>query len=181
LKLAELRGRLAAEQRARWEDIKKGYQRIKRMGGKDDDPVVRVTGTLTMLADQLEGIRGAIGKATAVTQEGARGRELRAWLEPELGRLSESLRSIAQPRVEVQVETDRSVAELLGQYLSLVERTVAPLAKSATQSAFGVRAVEGQLGEVEALVRSLDEKIRSAIARGRPGSQPPPGGREPAG
>jgi len=189
LKLADLRGRLTPEQAARWEEIKKGYQRLKRMGGKEDDPVVRMTGTLTLLADQLEGIRGAIGQgvAAAQEQEGARGRELKAWLEPEMGRLGEALRSTAQPRVDVKVETDRSVAELLTQYLSLVERTVAPLAKSATQSAFGVRAVEGQLAELETLLRSLDEKLKAALARGRAGSQPPPprfdaqlGGESPA-
>ncbi len=174
LKLGELRNRLTPEQRARWEEIKKGYQRIKRMGGKDDDPVVRVTGTLTMLADQLEAIRGAIGAAAAAAQaEGAKGRELRAWLEPELGKLSTALTSVAQPRVEVEVETDRSVSELVAHHLSLVERTVAPLAKAATQSAFGIRAMESQLSELATLLRSLDEKIRAAAARGK-GSQPPP-------
>ncbi|HSN98994.1 MAG TPA: DNA repair ATPase [Candidatus Nanopelagicales bacterium] len=174
LKLGEMRGRLSPEQKARWEEIKKGYTRIKRMGGKDDDPVVRVTGTLTMLADQLEAIRGAIGKAIAASQEGAKGRELKAWLEPELGKLSKTLQSLAQPRVEVQVETDRSVAEIVSQYLGIVEQTVAPLARSATQSAFGVRAMEQQIGEIETLIRSLDEKLKEAVSRGRPGSNPPP-------
>ncbi len=74
LKLAELRGRMTPKQAARWDDIKKGFVRIKRMGGKEDDPVVRVTGTLSMLGEQLEGIRGAIGKAAAVAQAGTRGR-----------------------------------------------------------------------------------------------------------
>ena len=175
LKLGELRKRMTPVQAARWEEIKKGYQRIKRMGGKDDDPVVRVTGTLTMLADQLEGIRGAIGKAAAATQaEGARGRELRTWLEPELGRLVNAMKTVAQPKVEVGIETDRSVSELVAHHLSLVERTVSPLAKAATQSAFGIRAIESQLSELSTLLRSLDEKIRAATARGKGGSQPPP-------
>lgn len=175
LKLGELRNRLTPVQKARWDEIKKGYQRVKRMGGKDDDPVVRVTGTLSMLAEQLEGIRGAIGKAAATAQaEGARGRELRTWLEPELGRLTNAMKSIAQPKVEVEIETDRSVSELVAHHLSLVERTVSPLAKAATQSAFGIRAIESQLSELSTLLRSLDEKIRAATARGKPGSQPPP-------
>ncbi|EYF00184.1 DNA repair ATPase [Chondromyces apiculatus] len=173
LKLAEMRGRQSAEQKARWEEIKKGFQRVKRMGGKDDDPVVRVTGTLTMLAEQLEGIRGAIGGAVAASQEGAKARELKGWLEPELHRLSAAMRSLAQPKVDVHVETDRSVSEVVAQYLSLVEQTVTPLAKSATQSALGVRAVEKHLGEVEELVRSLDERLKEALSRGKSGGAPP--------
>jgi hypothetical protein len=171
LKLAELRGRLGPEQKARWAEIKSGYQRIKRMGGKDDDPVVRVTGTLSMLGEQLEGIRGAIGKAVAVAQAGdSRGKEMKGWLAPELDKLSAALRGVAQPKVEVTVETDRSVSEFVGHHLSLVERMVAPLAKATTQSAFGIRAIEAQVSELGQALRALDEKLRGA----RPGSQPPP-------
>ncbi|WP_437605543.1 DNA repair ATPase [Sorangium sp. So ce834] len=175
LKLGELRGRHSPEQRARWEEIKKGYQRIKRMGGKEDDPVVRVTGTLSMLGEQLEGIRGAIGKAAAVAQAGdGRAREVKQWLAPELERLSAALKGVAQPKVEVKVETDRSVSEFVGHHLSLVERIVAPLAKATTQSAFGIRAIEAQIAELGQALRSLDEKVRGAA---RPEAQPPPGER----
>ncbi|WP_437541946.1 DNA repair ATPase [Sorangium sp. So ce367] len=172
LKLAELRGRMTPEQAARWDEIKKGFMRIKRMGGKEDDPVVRVTGTLSMLGEQLEGIRGAIGKAAAVAQAGdARAREMKQWLAPEMERLSAALKGVAQPRVDVKVETDRSVSEFVGHHLSLVERIVAPLAKATTQSAFGIRAIEAQVSELAQGLRSLEEKVRAAA---RPQSQPPP-------
>ncbi|WP_437323247.1 DNA repair ATPase [Sorangium sp. So ce381] len=172
LKLAELRGRMTPEQAARWDEIKKGFVRIKRMGGKEDDPVVRVTGTLSMLGEQLEGIRGAIGKAAAVAQAGdARAREMKQWLAPEMERLSTALKGVAQPRVDVKVETDRSVSEFVGHHLSLVERLVAPLAKATTQSAFGIRAIEAQVSELAQALRSLEEKVRAAA---RPQSQPPP-------
>ncbi|WP_438022667.1 DNA repair ATPase [Sorangium sp. So ce233] len=172
LKLAELRGRMTPEQKARWEEIKRGFVRIKRMGGKEDDPVVRVTGTLSMLGEQLEGIRGAIGKAAAVAQAGdARAREMKQWLAPEIERLSTALKGVAQPRVDVKVETDRSVSEFVGHHLSLVERIVAPLAKATTQSAFGIRAIEAQVAELGQALRSLDEKVRAGA---RPPSQPPP-------
>ncbi|XYH93722.1 DNA repair ATPase [Sorangium sp. So ce1128] len=172
LKLAELRGRMTPEQQARWDEIKRGFVRIKRMGGKEDDPVVRVTGTLSMLGEQLEGIRGAIGKAAAVAQAGdARAREMKQWLAPEIERLSGALKGVAQPRVEVKVETDRSVSEFVGHHLSLVERLVAPLAKATTQSAFGIRAIEAQVSELGQALRSLDERVRAAA---RPQSQPPP-------
>ncbi|MGK4003452.1 DNA repair ATPase [Sorangium sp. So ce1036] len=172
LKLAELRGRMTPEQRARWDEIKKGYLRLKHLGGKEEDPVVRVTGTLSMLGEQLEGIRGAIGKAAAVAQAGdLRAREMKQWLAPEIERLSAALRGVAQPKVEVSVEADRSASELVGQQLSLLERVVSPLAKATTQSAFGIRAIEAQIAELGQALRAIDERVRAAA---RPQSQPPP-------
>ncbi|MCB9596338.1 MAG: DNA repair ATPase [Sandaracinaceae bacterium] len=63
LKLAEMRGRLTAEQAARWDEIKKEYRRLKSMGGGDDDPVVRLTGSLSHLGKQLDQIESAIRDA----------------------------------------------------------------------------------------------------------------------
>ena len=62
LKLGELMGTLDDEQSARWETIKREYQRIKSTGSGDDDPVTRVTGTLTGLTTQLEGIRTVLSE-----------------------------------------------------------------------------------------------------------------------
>jgi len=63
LKLAEMRGRLSEAQAKRWEEIKREYRRLKTVGGAEDDPVVRVTGTLSGLGAQLEQIRAAIEDA----------------------------------------------------------------------------------------------------------------------
>ncbi|MEM9188304.1 MAG: DNA repair ATPase [Myxococcota bacterium] len=63
LKLAEMRGRMTDEQRARWEEIKAEFRRQKSMGGAEDDPVTRVTGTLSVLGQELSSIREALGKA----------------------------------------------------------------------------------------------------------------------
>lgn len=59
LKLAELRKRQTPEQKARWDEIKRGFKRVQTQGGKDDDPVVRVTGTLAALGEELSRIREA--------------------------------------------------------------------------------------------------------------------------
>ena len=63
LKLAELRGRLSAAQASRWSEIQREYQRRKTMGAADDDPVTRMTGTLSGLGRQLDEISGAIRDA----------------------------------------------------------------------------------------------------------------------
>lgn len=53
LKLAELRHRQSPEQRARWEEIRRGFKRVQVQGGADDDPVVRVTGSIAALGEEL--------------------------------------------------------------------------------------------------------------------------------
>lgn len=63
LKLAEMRGRLSEEQEQRWNQIKREYRRLKTVGGADDDPVTRVTGTLSKVGQQIEGITEAIRDA----------------------------------------------------------------------------------------------------------------------
>ena len=64
LKLAELRNRMTAEQKARWDEIKKGFGRAKLLGGREDDPVARVTATLSGVAERVEGIGEALRAQT---------------------------------------------------------------------------------------------------------------------
>ncbi|RZU72617.1 ATPase family protein associated with various cellular activities (AAA) [Micromonospora kangleipakensis] len=63
LKLAELRGRLTAEQARRWAEVKAGYLRARALGGASDDPVDRAVGALGLLADRVGGVAAAIGRA----------------------------------------------------------------------------------------------------------------------
>ncbi|WP_327108009.1 DNA repair ATPase [Nonomuraea glycinis] len=60
LKLAELRGRLTPEQRARWAEVKAAYLRDKALGGGEDDPMSRAVGALGLLADQVREVGSAI-------------------------------------------------------------------------------------------------------------------------
>ncbi|NTX57433.1 DNA repair ATPase [Myxococcus sp. CA039A] len=69
LKLAEMRGRLTPEKAKRWEDIKQGFARVKRMGGKEDDPVARVTGQLSGIEEQLGAVRDAVANAATQVQQ----------------------------------------------------------------------------------------------------------------
>ena len=60
LKLAEMRDLMTEEQKARWIDMKAEFVRQRRMGGGADDPVSRVTGTLSGLSEDLSGIKQAL-------------------------------------------------------------------------------------------------------------------------
>ena len=68
MKLAELRGRLTPEQAARWAEIKAEHVRQRRMGGRDDDPVTRLVGTLSGLGVELGAIRSALGTANPTAE-----------------------------------------------------------------------------------------------------------------
>ncbi|GAB3234507.1 DNA repair ATPase [Glycomyces halotolerans] len=60
LKLAELRGRLTAEQAERWEAVKEAFRREQMLGGGDDDPMSRAVGAIMLLSDRVGGIEGAL-------------------------------------------------------------------------------------------------------------------------
>ena len=60
LKLAELRNRMTPEQKARWEEVKKGFERTKMQGSGADDPATRVSNTLAGLAQRVETVANAI-------------------------------------------------------------------------------------------------------------------------
>jgi len=64
LKLAEMRGVMTDEEQARWTQIKEEFVRHRRMGGGADDPVSRVTGTLSGLSEDLTGIKQVLEEGT---------------------------------------------------------------------------------------------------------------------
>ncbi len=72
LKLGEIRGVLDEEGRKRWEEIKSGFQRTKRMGGAEDDPAVRVVGQLSDIGERLDGLRQGVLGAAAQAATSAR-------------------------------------------------------------------------------------------------------------
>jgi hypothetical protein len=196
LKLAELRGRMSAEQEARWREIKGEFVRLKRMGGGEDDPVTRVTGTLSGLSEELSGIRQALVNAmstmnsareaeegaargaggaddavlsmlgnelsgirdvlsSAVAQQGAGGA-----LRPVLDKLGAALEALRRP-IHVEVKAPQGIEELLAQQVAIVERTLVPLVKTATQHLHDSQALGQKLLEVVALLEQVDQRLRA--------------------
>ncbi|HEX7831654.1 MAG TPA: ATP-binding protein, partial [Thermoanaerobaculia bacterium] len=60
LKLAEIRGRMNATQSARWDDIKRGFVRVQRLGGTEADPAARVMAELSVVSDRIGDVAKAI-------------------------------------------------------------------------------------------------------------------------
>ncbi len=138
LKLAEIRGRVTEEQKARWKEIKDAYVRTRRAGGKGEDPVARVTGTLSGIDEQLQKIREAIGSATRSVPRPANDGAAVAQV---LGKLDESLRTLGQPKLAVTIDDTSSgaatnaIATVVREHAKAVEKIVASLAELVKQRA----------------------------------------------
>ncbi|MCP3060326.1 DNA repair ATPase [Myxococcus sp. K38C18041901] len=104
LKLAEMRGRLTPEKAKRWEEIKQGFARVKRMGGKEDDPVARVTGQLSGIEEQLGAVRDAVSQAATQLAQGAQAEEVDPTAEalPYLEALRDAVLEVAKVGREVK-------------------------------------------------------------------------------
>jgi hypothetical protein len=183
LKLAELRGRLSPERAARWEAIKKEFARQKRVGGRDDDPVARVTGTLSTLGEELERIRAEIAKAAAKPESEAPGLAL---LTPQLEGLQRALAAVSRPTVEVKLPPAAATADAVATKLRAAVAELAPLAR-ATQHGLGtlpglldslvqvLTRVEQRLGSGQALAVAAMPAAAAAVGvPARPTPVPPP-------
>ncbi|MCA8922226.1 MAG: DNA repair ATPase, partial [Planctomycetes bacterium] len=143
LKLAELRGRLTPQQAERWAAIKKEFGRQHLLGGRDDDPVTRVTSQLSALGLQVEGVRDALVQAA---QGGGDG-------EPNpLIELAAQLQALAAapPQVTVEpVDLGRlGLDRLLGEQVQALRAAVEPMIRASTQSVQGGRQVTERLAKV---------------------------------
>jgi DNA repair ATPase/dynein-related subfamily AAA family protein len=158
LKLAEMRGRQSDEQKARWAEIKDAFVRVQRIGGKDEDPVARVTGSLSLLDDQLKGIREALGRALTASEAarsaGAGQDELRRGLD-----------SLSRTKLEVTLHGagPQELARLASEQLSVMQQLFAPVVAAAMANANGDQ--ERRLQELVAAIGGMQRTIERGISR----------------
>jgi MoxR-like ATPase len=158
LKLAEMRGRQSDEQKARWSEIKEAFLRVQRMGGKDEDPVARVTGSLSLLDDQLKGIREAL--ARAVTEHHA--------AQPSSAQqdaLLQKLEALARPKLEVTLHDagPHELARVASEQLLLLRELMAPLLSSGISSANGEK--DQRLTEIAAAIAGIQRTVERGMSR----------------
>jgi hypothetical protein len=170
LKLAELRGTLTEAERARWEEIKKEFRRLRVAGGSEDDPATRVTSVLGTLAEHLEGIRSAVHHAAS----GAAPPREQALLQA-LEQLEGALHKLAEPQLAVTVTSDPPpLEEALAAPVAALERALSPLARSAAESQDASRRLLPALTELVELLR-----VQALTAPLGSGQTPPPATRPP--
>jgi Tfp pilus assembly protein PilZ len=161
LKLAEMRGRLSADQSARWVEIKEAFGRVQRMGGGDADPVARVTGTLSGLDLQLKGIREAIVASLA-------GNGAKSTSDTGFSELAKSLTELGRPRVDVQLNDDRDqgMLQLFTQQTELLKQALTALGKRGAEPAVNA-ASEQKFAELSQLLARISKQIEhgAGVAR----------------
>ena len=192
LKLNELRGTLEEAEAARWEEIKQNFRRQKAMGGSDDDPITRVTGTLGLVSDRL----GEIGEGITKLQDGAvassrgtsaeqqaqhQAQQLQA-LGPYLEQLQQSLvEAMAQrpPAASSSLSTNgdaapgltpeivRGVGEQVGQQIAQVSSGLETLSQSLREALLHAGALGSQSasssGEQVRVIQTLQPGVRDLL------------------
>ncbi len=198
LMLAELRDRMGADEAARWREIEGEFQRLRRMGGDEDDPVTRVTGTLSGLSEQLSGIREALGADV--------NRDLAPTIDAVATRLGEigpliagAVERSAAPAASAEAIAAPAWAESLVTSLARLETALAAVARPVLDVRVENRAPEGidellaqqvaiiertlipvvraatsHLGETQALERKLGTLLTRLGDAGATLSAPPP-------
>jgi Tfp pilus assembly protein PilZ len=135
-----------------------------RMGGKEDDPITRVTGTLSGLGEEIERVRGAITQASEHAaqraSEGADG--VAARITPELVRLGNALERVARPQLEVavQVPGPEASAEAIATRLRAMGEEVGPMLR-ATQHGLGT--LPGLLQSLVAVLERMDSRFAQGV------------------
>ncbi|QTD45189.1 DNA repair ATPase [Ottowia testudinis] len=137
LQLAHLIGQPSADEAARWQQIQGDYQRLKKLGGAEDDPALRVTSGLLDIARSVDALKPAdlVSQASAafdqlgvrlasplavLARQQAGGQErlaqLEAQLAPSLAALAELARHLqdgnTQAQTDLRASLDASAAAL---------------------------------------------------------------------
>src|SRR6478609_3926955 len=153
LKLAEMRGRQSDAQKARWAEIKDGFVRVQRMGGKDEDPVARITGSLSLLDDQLKGIREALARALAAAHSPG-----------EQDKLLKGLESLSRRKLEVTLHNTgpQELVRLAAEQLALLRDLLTPVLSS-NGSANDDQAQ--RLSEIASAIAGMQRTIERGMSR----------------
>ena len=156
LKLAEIRGRMSDAQRARWDDIKRGFTRVQRLGGTDADPAARVMAELSVVSDRIGEVVRAIESARGSTPSEAPAAEAPN-LTPYLAKLDETLlalRELHEARLPIAATPSPAPPQndnLISRESYLINGTLIPLLRFMAHRFKSYRAVS-------------DPRIKQAIA-----------------
>jgi hypothetical protein len=127
LKLAELRGRQSPEQKTRWDEIKRGFKRVQVQGGSEDDPVVRVTGSIAALGEELGQLKDVVLAASGDKKGETVAKLDASSITPKLDALLTSLQKPRPPAVDLGPRLDalRDAVNKLGSLAPAAPVTVA--------------------------------------------------------
>lgn len=160
LKLAELRGNMAEEQKNRWEQIKKDFLRNKAMGGDSADTGAKI---VMQLADMAEGLKSLVD-ASRRTQDEASPVEA---LQQILQKLTKTLQTTA-PKVEVINQPLPGLDKILKVLAETIEGSILPLVRNMDKKLDIDLRNYHQIKDVTNKLRELEDEFRT----GKPAAKP---------
>lgn len=183
LKLGELRATLTAEQKARWEAIKKEFQRQKQMGGDDADVGTKVVMQLHAMGEHLQAAASVLAQQNQPERQSLSQNLLSSFeknqqqmaqvLERALQGFADGISRINQ-QVEVVNQPVPGIEQLLKTLADTLENSIYPL----------VRVMDGKLDldlrthdrmkQILEQIRSLDVRMTRLKHMNRGGSRPEP-------
>jgi MoxR-like ATPase len=156
LKLAELRGKMTDAQRARWEEIKRGFVRLTRIGGSESDPAARVMAELSVVSDRIGEIARVIEEVSK-----APSRQVAAEIPSETRRLGDSATDLS-PYLAKLDETLLALRELHAARLPIAATpTAAPAAPQLEAAGLISRETYLINGTLIPLLRFMAHRFRS--------------------
>ena len=159
LKLAELRGRMTDAQRTRWEEIKRGFVRVQRLGGTAEDPAARVMAELSVVSDRIGEVARAISSVSLpeVAEPVVAEPQPSFDLTPYLSKLDETLLALrelhaARLPISATPAAPPTDAGLISREAYLINATLIPLLRFMAHRFKSYRSV-------------ADPRVKQAIAR----------------
>jgi len=179
LKLAEIRARMSDAQRTRWDEIRRSFQRLLRMGS-DEDPAAKVMAELSVVSDRIGEVVKAIESTSRSESTSLRVVESTSEpafdLTPYLQKLDETLRALHETRIPIAA-TPVPPADpgLISREAYLINGTLIPLLRFMAHRFKSYRSIADprvkqaianleKVDDLDALVRTLEGISVSALA-----------------
>lgn len=157
LKLADMRGRQTKEQAERWNNIKREFVRVRSLGGAADDPAVRVSGQLSLIADRVELLKDTLLSAAE--------RSATAGLEAQKSQVENQAKLVEL----IAAAQQRAAAEASEKKTEPAKSPAAPVL--APPSVGGFDWIRPQIGRIANALESLNQATLQVDVR----NEPPPG------
>ncbi|WNO09138.1 DNA repair ATPase [Teredinibacter sp. KSP-S5-2] len=163
LKLAELRGNMSEEQKARWDQIKKDFLRNKAMGGDDADTGGKV---VAQLADLVSGVQSLSDIAAhAAASPSKEGDKTAAALMVMIDRLSEVLQK-SKPSIKVVNEPVPGIDKILTVLAETIEHSIFPLVRSMDKKLEIDLRTHEKMKDISRQLRTLEAQVIGKTDKG---------------
>jgi uncharacterized membrane protein YuzA (DUF378 family) len=167
LKLAEIRGALSAEQKARWEQIKADFLRNKAMGGDDADTGSKI---VVQLADLVGGVRdlAETARTPSATESDARVEKRRQEEQQKLllelvGKIQNSI-AANRPNVEVINQPVPGLDKLLETLTASIEQSLYPIVRSMDKKLEIDLRTHYKMQDISKQLADIEVKIQKELA-----------------